>query len=196
MAVIIRNAGLADLVESEEVACLARGFQFTEGPLWRPDGSLFFPGVYAFDPGEIGSPSPLRLLAADFEKPNGLAFSPDEGTLYVCDTARYHIRAFQMDCAGGFKVGSDRVFAREDPKRPGGPDGIKVDLEGRVYVAVAEGIWVFDQRGRLLGILSLSARPSNLAWCDLDGHGLAMTAGGAVYLVRLRVQGQRPPFRT
>ena len=95
----------------------------------------------------------LRLLADDFEKPNGLAFSPDERTLYVCDTGRYHVRAFDVVNVGRLKVGSSRVFARLDPGQPGGPDGMKVDKAGRVYVAVALGIWVFEPDGRLLGIL-------------------------------------------
>ena len=104
-----------------------------------------------------------------FEKPNGLAFSPGEDTLYVCDTGRYHVRAFQVEPSGTLRTGTSRVFARLDPDRPGGPDGMKVDKAGRVYVAVALGVWVFEPDGRLLGIISLPARPSNLAWCDPDG---------------------------
>ena len=71
---------------------------------------------------------------------------------------------------------------------------MKVDKSGRVYVAVALGIWVFEPDGRLLGILSLPVRPSNLAWCDPDGRGLAITAIDAVYYLRLRVEGAIPPF--
>ena len=51
-----------------------------------------------------------------------------------------------------------------------------------------------DPDGRLLGILALPARPANLAWCDPDARGLAMTAVDAVYYVRLRVEGRMPPF--
>ena len=140
-------------------------------------------------------PDALRLLADDFEKPNGLAFSPDERTLYVCDTgalSRPGVRRRAVD--GSLRVGSSRVFARLDPGQPGGPDGMKVDKAGRVYVAVALGVWVFEPDGRLLGILSLPARPSNLAWCGADARGLAITAVDAVYHVRLRVEGIMPPF--
>ena len=52
---------------------------------------------------------------------------------------------------------------------PGGPDGMKVDLDGRVYVAVAQGVWVYEPDGRLLGIIPTPARPSNLAWRGQDG---------------------------
>jgi gluconolactonase len=136
----------------------------------------------------------LRLLVDDFEKPNGLALAPDERILYVCDTGRYQVRAFDVLEDGGLRAGSARVFARLDPGQPGGPDGMKIDQAGRVYVAVALGIWVFGPDGRLMGILSLPARPSNLAWCDPDTRGLAITAVDAVYHVRLRVAGVAPPF--
>ncbi|MBV8488638.1 MAG: SMP-30/gluconolactonase/LRE family protein, partial [Planctomycetaceae bacterium] len=111
-----------------------------------------------------------------------------------CDTARYHVRAFAVDSSGGLSVGSGRVFARLDPDQPGGPDGMKIDSEGRVYVAVALGVWVFEPDGSLLGIIQTPARPSNLAWCDPDGRGLAITAVDSVYKVRLATPGIMPPF--
>jgi gluconolactonase len=295
MVKILREAGLSELVASDEVDRLAHGFQFTEGPLWCPDRSLLFQdikaertfcfapdrtvrvlreqtraangqtfmpggaiafceqngrrisrmspdgsgvgalcetwagqrlnspndivcrsdgrlyftdppygvaphdralhfqGVYCLDPTTEG-PASLRLLADDFEKPNGLAFSPAEDILYVCDTARYHVRSFRVGTDGMLEPATSRVFARLDPAVAGGPDGLKVDRDGRVYVAVAEGVWVFEPGGRLLGILALPARPSNLAWCDDDGRGLAITAVDSVYFVRLHVPGVVPPF--
>ncbi len=291
---VLRDAGLSQLIESDELEHLAGGFEFTEGPLWLPDGSLLFQdiraeatylldaggsvrkirehtgaangqtfgpdghivfceqngrrvsrlsledysvqpvvetwsgarlnspndivcrsdgwiyftdpaygvepakralhfqGVYALDPGR-GDTSGLKLLIDDFEKPNGLAFSPDERTLYVCDTGRYHVRAFDMDGPDAVRAGSGRVFARLDPGQPGGPDGMKVDAAGRVYVAVALGVWVFEPDGKLLGILATPARPSNLAWCGYDGQTLAITAVDAVHRVRLSVKGIMPP---
>ena len=80
------------------------------------------------------------------------------------------MRAFEVEPSGGLKAGSSRVFAHLDPGQPGGPDGIKVDRAGRVYVAVALGVWVFEPDGRLLGILPVPARPSNLAWCGREGR--------------------------
>jgi gluconolactonase len=91
-------------------------------------------------------------------------------------------------------VGTGRVFARLDPNQPGGPDGIKVDRDGRVYAAVAQGVWVFQSDGRLLGIIETPKRPSNLAWCGRDARGLAITAVDAVYYLRLKVPGILPPF--
>jgi gluconolactonase len=164
---------------------------FTDPPygVAPEDRALHFQGVYLLD--GLGQ---ARLLADDFEKPNGLAFSPDERTLYVCDTARYHVRAFDVDPSGALTAGSSRVFATLDPGQPGGPDGMKVDRDGRVYVAVALGVWVFEPDGKLLGILGLPKRPSNLNWGGPDGKTLAITAVDSVYSVRLNVAGVTPPF--
>jgi gluconolactonase len=71
---------------------------------------------------------------------------------------------------------------------------MKVDQEGRVYVAVALGIWVFEPSPKLLGILATPKRPSNLAWCGSDAWSLAITAVDAVHRVHLNVQGILPHF--
>lgn len=135
------------------------------------------------------------LTSEDFEKPNGLAMSPDERTLYVCDTAKYHVRALGLDRSGKLDRSGDRIFATMDPGQPGGPDGMKVDQDGRVYIAVALGVWVYEPDGTLLGILSLPKRPSNLAWSGEDSKTLTMTMVDSVCRVRMAVTGVIPPFR-
>ena len=176
--------------------CVARRdglIYFTDPPYGVPKGTeqeIPFQGVFALD--SLGQP---RLLVDDFEKPNGLAFAPDERTLYICDTGRYHVRAFAVELSGVLTAGSGRVFCTLDPDGEGGPDGMKVDQAGRVYVAVKQGIWVFEPDGRLLGILAVEQRPSNLAWGGPDGRTLAITAVDHVYKVRFRVPGLIPPFR-
>jgi gluconolactonase len=165
---------------------------FTDPPygVQPEDREIPFQGVYALDPSGV-----VRLVVSeDFEKPNGLAFSPDGRTLYVCDTAKYHVRAFSVDDSGAVAADSGRVFATMDPGQPGGPDGMKVDRAGRVYVAVALGVWVYEPDGRLLGILSLPKRPANLAWWGHDGRALAITAVDTVYRIPLNVAGLTPPF--
>jgi gluconolactonase len=164
---------------------------FTDPPygVQPADREIPFQAVFALD--GLGIPRPV---VEDFEKPNGLALSPDEQTLYVCDTARYHVRAFTVEKAGTLAAGSGRVFATQDPGQPGGPDGMKVDRDGRVYVAVALGIWVYQPDGTLLGILGLPQRPSNLNWGGPDGKTLAITAVDHVYRVRFQVAGLTPPF--
>jgi gluconolactonase len=179
-----------------DVVCRASDglIYFTDPPygVSAADKELEFQGVFALDLSSPGTGNGLRVVADDFEKPNGLAFSPDGSTLYVCDTAHYHVRAFDVDPSGALKGGG--VLAKVDPDRPGGPDGLKVDRDGRLYVAVAQGVWVFEPGGKLLGILALPKRPANLAWCGPDARTLAITAVDTVYHVRLEVAGVLPPF--
>ena len=102
-----------------------------------PDRPLDFQAVFALD--RSGN---LHKVADDFEKPNGLAFSPDERTLYVNDTARYQVRAFALDPTGFVPDGPGRVVATPDPTEKGGPDGMKVDQAGRLFIAVPDfGGW-------------------------------------------------------
>jgi gluconolactonase len=160
---------------------------FTDPPygVAAEDRSLHFQGVYAYRPGWANP----KLLADDFERPNGLALSPDERTLYVCDTFRYHVRSFGMTAGGELESSKGRVFAAFDTEGPGGPDGMKIDTEGRVYVAVLGGIWVYEPDGRFLGIIGTPKRPSNLAWCGHDASMLCVTAVDQVFRFRLNVRG-------
>lgn len=165
-------------------------FLFTDPPygVAPEDRALHFQGVYAF---RIGWSEP-KLLADDFERPNGLALSPDEKTLYVCDTFRYHVRAFEMSSSGEFRNSRGRIFATFDTDGPGGPDGMKVDRAGRVYVAVLGGIWVYEPDGRFLGIIGTAKRPSNLTWCGQNASDLCVTTVDQVLRFRLNVQGDMP----
>jgi gluconolactonase len=186
----------ARLNSPNDVVCRSDGLIYFTDPAYGVEPgqrALHFQGVFVFDP-QAGGAEALRLLVDDLEKPYGVALAPDEQTLYVCDTGRYHVRAFDLAADGAIRVGTGRVFARVDPGQPGGPDGMKVDRSGRVYVAVALGVWVFEPDGRLIGIIALPARPSNMAWCGSDASGLAITAVDAVYHIRLRAQGLMPPL--
>src|SRR5215472_12891888 len=114
--------------------------------------------VYRFDPRS----GRLSVVADDFDKPNGLAFSPDEQTLYVTDSGAnqepgsyharrpHHIVAF--DIRDGRHLGPGRLFA---VTTPGFPDGIKVDRAGRVYASSSSGVQVFSQAGDLVGQIRL-----------------------------------------
>jgi gluconolactonase len=168
---------------------------FTDPPYGVPrpeDKELPFQAVFRLD-----LDGWLTLIVQEgLEKPNGLALSPDERTLYVNDTARYHVRAFTLDDQGMVVPGSDRVFATLDPGQPGGPDGLKVDREGRLYIAVALGVWVFAPDASLLGIIAVPKRPSNLAWGSLDQSTLYITAVESVYRVRMATRGVAPPFQS
>lgn len=179
-----------------DIICRSDGVVFFTDPPYGVTAErkeLAYQAVFA-----LSDDGRLNPLVVDFEKPNGLAFSPDESILYVCDTAKYHVRAFDVVTAsdGTPRLENDRVFATMDPDRPGGPDGMKVDREGRVYVAVALGIWVYAPSATPLGILSTPQRPSNLAWSGADAKTLIVTAVDRVHRVKLNVAGIKPPFQT
>jgi gluconolactonase len=164
---------------------------FTDPPYGAPpDRPLDFQAVFALD-----LSGQLHKVADDFEKPNGLAFSPDERTLYVHDTGRYQIRAFDIEPKAFAPSGPGRILATPDPEEKGGPDGMKVDQAGRIYSAVAQGVWVYEPDGTLLGILGTPKRPSNLAWCGPEANVLAITMVDEVYRIRLNTTGCPPPFQ-
>lgn len=139
-------------------------------------------GVYRIRDGEI------ELLLADFVRPNGLAFSPDETLLYIGDSRRRHVRALNVLPDG--TLGSSRVIADMDHPQPGSPDGMKVDTEGHLYVAGATGVWVFEPDGTHLGVIVTPERPANCAWGDADGKTLYITARTSLYRVRVQVPGR------
>ena len=127
---------------------------------------------------------------ADFDRPNGLAFSPGETTLYVDDSARRHVRAFDLRPDGTLANG--RVVADMDHPQPGSPDGMKVDSAGHLYVTGATGVWVFEPDGTWLGVIVTPERPANCAWGDADRRTLYITARTSLYRVRATLPGQAP----
>ena len=133
-----------------------------------------FNGVYKLSPS-----GDLEALLTDFERPNGLAFSPDESVLYVDDTFRHHIRSFPVRTDG--TLGEGRVFAELRGVEPGGPDGMKVDVEGNIWCTGSGGIWVFDASGRKLGRVVFPELPANLAWGGSDWRTLYVTARTGLY---------------
>ena len=162
---------------------------FTDPPFGlagRTQGKeLDFQGVFRISPdGET-----MTLLVADMELPNGLAFSPDEKSLYIADSAKRHIRAFSVE-ADGTLTGGD-VFAEVVSEEQGVPDGMKVDVEGNIYCAGPGGVWVFDDVGTLLGRIPVPDVPANCAWGDDDRMGLYVTARSGLYRVRLSIPGIR-----
>ena len=138
-------------------------------------------GVYRVD-GE----GQMLLLADDFERPNGLAFSPDESILYIDDSHHQHIRAFDVADDGSLHNG--RLFADLSDPGDGVPDGMKIDRDGRVFATNARGLWVFDGDGSPLGVIETPQVPANCAWGE-DGRTLLMTARTSVYTVRVKTAG-------
>jgi len=147
--------------------------------------------VYRHDPvsGETS------VVADDFNKPNGLAFSPDESALYITDTGAdqatgalvaslpHHIRAF--DVAGGRRLCNSRLFAVVSP---GVPDGIKCDSHGRVYVSSATGVQVFSDDGELLGEI-MAPGVANFTFGGPDNDVLFILADTRIWQAALNVAG-------
>lgn len=140
---------------------------------------LTFQGVY-----RIATDGTLTLLVDDFDKPNGLALSPDEKVLYIADMGRKHVRAFDVQPDGTLANG--RVFAEL-----GGPDGMKVNEQGHLYVAGSVGTWVFDASGRHLGTIVTPEVPANCAFGGPDRRTLFITARPSVYRVRVETPGMK-----
>ena len=133
----------------------------------------------------------LTLLDDTFVRPNGLAFSPDERTLYVDDTAEMHVRAFDVLPDGTLANG--RLFADlRDPGEDGVPDGMKVDLAGNVFCTGPGGIWVLSPEGETLDRIQVPEVPANLAWGDADGKTLYITARTGLYRLRTQTGGVLP----
>jgi gluconolactonase len=133
---------------------------------------------------------------ADFEYPNGLAFSPDERTLYVANTRfAMYIHAIELDGAGNM-VGR-RIFAdMSSDEKEGVPDGMKVDVEGRVYCTGPGGTWVFAPSGEKLGVIRTPEVPANICFGGPDMRTLFFTARTSIYAMQVKVPGlPGHPFR-
>jgi len=174
-----------------DLVCKSDGsIYFTDPGLRVPlaERELTYAGVYRI------APDGAQSLVADFEYPNGLAFSPDERLLYVANTrwAQY-IHVLELD-AGGAMV-RRRIFAdMSSDDTDGVPDGMKVDVEGRVYCTGPGGTWVFAPDGTRLGIIRTPEVPANLAFGGPDLKTLFFTARTSVYTLRVKVPGQPQPY--
>jgi gluconolactonase len=153
---------------------------FRPEPQWRDT-------VYRYDPAH----DDLVIVADHLDKPNGLVFSPDETVLYVGDSGAnrqpgtfhpgrpHHVYAY--DVLGGRSLSRERVV---DVTEPGIPDGLAVDLTGRLYVSCAEGVRVLTPDGRLLGRIRLPGAV-NLTFGGPEGNHLYITADTAVWVAVL-----------
>jgi gluconolactonase len=150
--------------------------------------------VYRYDP----RTDHLGVVADSFDKPNGLAFSPDEHVLYVGDSGfvhgpndyavhrPHHVIAF--DVLDGRHLANGRLFA---VTTPGFPDGIKVDAAGRVYVSAFSSVQVFSPLGDLIGEIRL-AGAVNVAFGGRQNTTLFITTDTAIWAASLQAVGAQP----
>ena len=155
-------------------------------PLPAEQWDLTFSGVYRVTP-DLGT---LTLLVDDFVLPNGLAFSPDESVLYINDSRRGHIRAFEVQPNGTLAKASDRVFVDLTGAEPGVPDGMKVDAEGNVYCGGSGGLWIMDPNGTKLGrIVHGAPATTNLGFGGADWKTLYFTSRNHLGSVNVKIPG-------
>jgi len=159
-------------------------------PLPAEQWDLTFAGVYRVTP-DLGT---LTLLIDTFVLPNGLAFSPNESVLYINDSRRGHIRAFDLLPNGTLAKQTDRVFAELRGSEPGVPDGMKVDREGNVYCGGSGGIWILDPQGKKLGrIVHGAPATTNLAFGGEDWKTLYFTSRTHLGAVNVKIPGLPVP---
>ena len=149
------------------------------------------PAVYRFDPNSRD----IRVVTGDFDGPNGLAFSPDESRLYVCETGnqtrddpKQYIRAFEVASDGGLS-GSD-IFHKIEP---GYADGLAIDEEGNLWSSAADGVHCIDPSGKLLGKILVPYRVSNLTFGGPRKNRLFIGGSHTLYAIFLNRRGAGLP---
>jgi gluconolactonase len=180
--------------------------------VYRSDGTLYFtdppfglPGMFDDPAKELGfsgvfsvRDGVVRLETDELAGPNGLAFSPDERHLYVGDWDLDHKVVMRYDVDADGDLSNPHVLY-DMTGAPGEDaiDGLKVDVEGNLYVCGPGGIWLLSPAGDHLGTIRLPEAPHNLAWGADGGDGgadlrtLYVTAETSVYRIRLAVPGFR-----
>jgi gluconolactonase len=156
------------------------------------NGVYRIPAAQAQKPGAPPNRSQLQLLISDLPRPNGIVFSPDEKYLYVDNTAPQMIWMRYPVKADG-SLGKGEIFYDDSSdKRPGAPDGMKVDQQGNIYSAGPGGVLVFSPSGKHLGSFLLPTKSSNVNWGDSDAKTLYITSTGNIYRIRLTIPGVQP----
>jgi gluconolactonase len=176
----------------------------------RSDGSIFFTdpdygrwndwigckrefvrdvkGVYRVPPG--GGPVELVVEPHEFEQPNGLCFSPDESILYVNDSPRAEIKAFDVNPDGS--LGPCRMFRDKigaGTMAEGNLDGMECDALGNIWTSGPGGVWVLDPHGERIGRISTPEICGSVVFGGPDNTTLFLTTTTTVHLIETKVQG-------
>jgi gluconolactonase len=145
--------------------------------------------VYRIDP-QSGA---VSIVADDFVRPNGLAFSPDEKRLYVADTGATHapdgprhIRVFTVDENGGLRGGD--VFAT---CTNGFFDGFRLDEAGRIWTSAWDGVHCYDSDGTLIGKILVPEEVANVTFGGIKRNRLYICATTSLYAIMLPVNGAK-----
>jgi gluconolactonase len=158
-----------------------KGLQNPNDIVYSIDGSIYFSDKSLLY--QITRKGELRVASQECQGPKGVALSPNQQKLYVADGPARDVRVFDIAGDGGLRNG--RIFATL-----GVPGGLKTDEAGNVWVAAADGIWVFDANGERLGTIQTPESPSNCCWGE-GFHNLYITARTSIYKVQTKVNGTR-----
>jgi gluconolactonase len=153
-----------------------------------PRKELPFSGVFSWKDGQ------LRLVSRELKGPNGIVFSPDEKYLYVdnWDPAAKTVTRYPVRRDG--TLGRGEIFIDLTAQIPGEEalDGMKMDVQGHLYVSAPGGVWIFDAQGRHLGTIAAPHPVHNFAWGGRNGRTLYLCARTALYRIELLQEGIRP----
>ena len=155
------------------------GHVYFTDPLFTPldQRELDFYGVYHVTPA-----GQIEAIVRSKTRPNGITLSPNGKILYVANTDEKNIRAYDLDRSG--HASGERVVIRD---LPAGPDGIRTDAKGNLYIA-ARGVAIYSSKGGLLANLTPPVNPRNLAFGDRDLRTLYLV-GNSIFRVRVPIAG-------
>lgn len=185
------GAGRVTRTEKDgRITVLAKSLQAPNDLVYAIDGSIYFSDLAKTGSAvyQITRQGEVRVATREVERPNGVALSPKQLTLYVADSGRQQVWAFEI--AGDGSLSKGRVLAELKSDQPGAADGLKTDEAGNLYVAGPGGIWVFTATGRHLGTIPVPETPSNCAW-GRGFSGLYITGRTSVYYVPTKIPGTR-----
>ncbi len=152
-----------------------------------PTKELDFNGIFRLSPDGV-----VELLVRDQTRPNGIALSPDESTLYVANSDGNDKVWYAYDVLEDGTLGPGRVFYDANAvEAPGAADGMTIDRNGNLFATGPGGIWVIGPDGTHLGSIQPDEVPANAGWGD-DGNTLYMTGRTGLYRIRLTTGGLIP----
>lgn len=153
-----------------------------------PRRELKFSGVFRAARGHV------TLLTDELDGPNGLAFSPAKDFLYVDNWSAHHKVILRFPVKQDGTLGQSELFVDMTAELPGNDalDGMKIDIEGNLYVTAPDGVRIYSPAGRHLGTIMVPREVHNLAWGGSDGRTLYLCASDRLYRIELLVPGPLP----
>jgi gluconolactonase len=133
----------------------------------------------------------LSIATDELSKPNGLAFSPDEKTLFVADSGATHDPQGPHEIVA-FDVAAERALTRRRTFaviEPGVPDGFRIDIEGNIWTSAADGVHCIAPDGELIGKILVPETVTNLAFGGPKRNRLFITAAASLYSVYVGIRG-------